>query len=216
MQRALFLDRDGTLIHPFHYPTRPEQMLLYEGLGPALQRLQDMGFLLILITNQSGLARGYFTRADLERMHDALCHKLAQLGVRLDDIYYCPHHPDGVVAELARECECRKPRPGLLLQAARKLSIDLSQSWCVGDILDDIEAGRRAGCRTVLVDLSTEQPPRLALRQPDFIARDTCHALRIIQEVEKLQPELNLLYRPHAWLQSPQRAEQPQTEITHG
>ncbi len=175
-----------------------------------------MGFLLVVITNQSGLARGYFSETDLQQMHNALQTELLGLGIQLSGIYYCPHHPDGVVPELATDCQCRKPRPGLLLQAARELHIDLEHSWFVGDILDDVEAGKLAGCRTVLVDLGTESAPEQAQRQPDFVARDTPHALRIVSAIEKLsssvdlfvsateinQSPVELFYQPPTWQQA--------------
>lgn len=178
---AIFLDRDGTLVHPRHYPSRPEQLVLYEGLGPELGALRHAGYRLVVVTNQSGLARGHFTPDDLARMHLHLRHELHNLGVRIDGIYHCPHHPDGVVTELAIDCDCRKPRPGMLKRAARDLDIDLGASWMVGDILDDIEAGKRAGCRTVLVDLGSETLPASSARQPDFVATTTAEALRIIR-----------------------------------
>jgi D-glycero-D-manno-heptose 1,7-bisphosphate phosphatase len=204
MRRALFLDRDGTLVHPFHYPSRPEHLRLYDSIGPELCSLQEMGFELVIITNQAGIARGYFTETDLQCMHDYLTAELALLGVRLSGIYHCPHHPDGVVPELAMRCSCRKPQPGMLLQAARDLEIDLQHSWFVGDILDDIEAGNRAGCHTVLVDLGSESLPTHPLRYPTFVAPDTRHALRTIRTVESLAPDLDLLYHPSSW--SPQQA----------
>lgn len=197
--RAIFLDRDGTLVHPRHYPSRPEHLRLYDGIGPELRALQRGGFHLVVITNQSGVARGYFTEAAVREMHEHLAGELALFGVRLDGIYYCPHHPDGVIPELSMRCDCRKPQPGMLLEAAADLAVDLGRSWFVGDILDDVEAGNRAGCRTILVDLDTEPIPRLQLRRPDFVARDTRHALRIIRAVERLGAAADLAYRPPRW-----------------
>lgn len=200
MKRStLFLDRDGTLVYPIHYPSCPEELRIYAGLGPALHNLQGLGFLLVLVTNQSGVARGYFTEADLDRMHAYLRDELREMDVRLDGVYYCPHHPEGIIPELAIACECRKPRPGLLLQAALELDIDLAHSWMVGDILDDVEAGNLAGCHTVLVDLDTEPPPDSPLRLPTFVARNTLHALNIIQASETMQPSIELSYQPLAW-----------------
>ena len=196
---AIFLDRDGTLVYPRHYPSRPEHLRLYDGIGAPLAALQRASFRLVVVTNQSGIARGYFTEADLAAMHAHLARMLAALGVRLDGIYHCPHHPDGVVAGLARRCDCRKPQPGMLLRAARELHLDLARSWLVGDILDDIEAGQRAGCRTVLVDLGTEPMPQSSLRAPDFVARDTRHALQIIAGFEGIAPLPDVAYRPAAW-----------------
>lgn len=196
---ALFLDRDGTLVYPRHYPSRPEELHLYNGVGAALKTFQEAGFRLIVVTNQAGIARGYFTGDDLQRMHTYLAGELAQSGVHLDAIYYCPHHPDGIIPELAIRCNCRKPQPGMLLRAAKDLELNLRRSWFVGDILDDIEAGNRAGCRTVLVDLGTEGRPEQQIRHPDFVARNTLHALRIISACEHLAPETELTYRPPNW-----------------
>lgn len=201
--RAIFLDRDGTLVHRRHYPSRPEDLRLYDGIGTRLRALQEMGFRLVVITNQSGVARGFFTRDDLERMHAHLRNDLARSGVRLDGIYYCPHHPDGVVPGLAVRCGCRKPRPGMLLRAAEELYLTLEASWLVGDILDDVEAGNRVGCRSVLVDLGTEAPPREPLRRPAFVAPDTIHALRIIQHAENTSGNsgdvVEMDYLPASW-----------------
>jgi D-glycero-D-manno-heptose 1,7-bisphosphate phosphatase len=197
--RAVFLDRDGTLVEARHYPSRPEELVLAAGAGEELRALQAAGFRLVVVTNQSGLARGYFTGADLERMHAHLRGMLAVFGVELDGIYACPHHPEGVVPELAIACDCRKPRPGLLLRAAADLDLDLPRSWLVGDILDDVEAGTRAGCRTVLVDLGTESPPLEDARRPEFVARDTPHALRLIRAAEGLGSSADAGYLPAGW-----------------
>lgn len=198
-ERAVFLDRDGTLVHPRHYPSRPEELCLYAGIEAELQRLQSAGFRLIVITNQGGLAHGYFTVADLDRMHAHLSEEFARLGVRLDGIYHCPHHPDGSIAELAIACNCRKPQPGMLLRGATDFDVDLQRSWFVGDILDDVEAGKRAGCGTILVDIGTESLPTAPIREPHFVARDTVHALRIIATFERLGPVADLSYLPSSW-----------------
>lgn len=198
-QRAVLLDRDGTLVHPRHYPSRPEDLRIYDGITRHLRDLQSAGFRLVVITNQAGIARGYFTEADLQHMHAYLRSELAKEGVRLDAIYYCPHHIQGVVKELARSCACRKPQPGMLLQAAIDLDLDLRRSWFVGDILDDVEAGNRAGCRTILVDLGTEPVPDQQVRTPHFVARDTRHALCMIKSIECLSQTTDFSYRPLNW-----------------
>jgi len=198
-ERALFLDRDGTLVHPRHYPARPEDLQLYDGIGPKLRLLQRAGFRLVVITNQSGLARGYFDANALQAMHDHLTRELAELDVQIHAIYFCPHHPDGTIAELAIDCDCRKPQPGLLLRAAADLALDLRRSWFIGDILDDVEAGNRAGCQTILVDLGSESPPSTSLRRPLAVARDTHHALAIIAAAEGVAPAADLGYLPPAW-----------------
>lgn len=148
---AVFLDRDGTLTEPRHYPSRPEHLVLARGIGPPLRGLHQRGVALVVVTNQSGLARGLFSAEDLESMHAHLRSQLTAQGVTLDAILHCPHHVDGVVPHLAVACTCRKPEPGLLLKAARDLELDLSSSWMVGDFASDVEAGRRAGCRTAWI-----------------------------------------------------------------
>jgi D-glycero-D-manno-heptose 1,7-bisphosphate phosphatase len=212
--RSLFLDRDGTLVHPRHYPSRPEDLCLYEGVGPALRRLQAAGFRLVVITNQSGIARGYFDEAALARMHTYLADQLARFDVRLDGVYHCPHHPQGTIPALAVACECRKPQPGMLLRAAADLAIDLRRSWFIGDILDDVEAGNRAGCQTILVDLGTESPPAQPARKPDYVARDTCHALEIVAALTRQGPPADLDYRPQSWLTGPEEAGRDDADAT--
>ncbi|MGD3112018.1 D-glycero-alpha-D-manno-heptose-1,7-bisphosphate 7-phosphatase [Streptomyces sp. YGL11-2] len=148
---AVFLDRDGTLTEPRHYPSRPEDLVLQPDVEPALYELQTQRRALVVITNQSGLARGLFSALDLDAMHRHLRRLLQKSGVVLDGIYACPHHSDGAVDGLSFRCGCRKPRPGLLHHAAEELGLDLSASWMVGDFDSDVEAGRQAGCRTALV-----------------------------------------------------------------
>lgn len=204
--RAIFLDRDGTLVHTRHFPTRPDELIVYTGVYGELRSFTDSGFQLVIATNQSGLARGYFDEAALTAMHEHLRALLADQGITLAGVYHCPHHPEGSVPHLAVACDCRKPAPGLLLRAARELGLSLKNSWFVGDILDDCEAGNRAGCRTILVDLGTEGPPESAIRRPTFVARDTVHALRLIQAVEGLGPAVECDYRPAGWAPLPSNA----------
>lgn len=200
---AVLLDRDGTLVEPRHYPSSPAELVLFPNLAPQLRQLRRAGFRLAVVTNQSGLARGYFTTADLARMHGYLREQLGREGVEIDGFFFCPHHPEGEIPELAVECACRKPEPGLLLEAAAELRLDLKRSWFIGDILDDVEAGNRAGCRTVLVDLGTEPAPESPLRTPHYVARNTEHALRIVRAVERLGPDVETGYLPDAWRKLP-------------
>jgi D-glycero-D-manno-heptose 1,7-bisphosphate phosphatase len=204
MKRALFLDRDGTLVEPRHYPSRPSDLILHAGIGPLLRIFQDAGWELVVITNQSGLARGLFTEDDLEQMHAWLREMLGEWGVELNSIQFCPHHIEGVIPHLAVACDCRKPAPGMLLSAAREREIDLARSWMIGDILDDIEAGHRAGCRTALVDLGTESLPESDIRWPDLVSRTTAEALEQIAIVEGLQEHQSTQtgYQPARWSQT--------------
>jgi len=167
MTPAVFLDKDGTLIEDVPYNVNPERVRLCPGALAGVQKLHAAGYALIVITNQSGVARGYFPEAALMPLEQ---HLRALLGVPLTGFYYCPHHPDGTVADYAIACDCRKPEPGLLLRAAAAHGLDLSRSWLIGDILNDIEAAHRAGCRAVLIDNGNETEWVLTpSRSPDHI-----------------------------------------------
>ncbi len=145
MRKAALIDRDGVLNEDRAYVHRIEDFQFIPGAIAALQRLQQAGFLLVLITNQSGIARGLFTEADYHRLDRYIREQLSQSGVSLDSVQYCPHLPDAAVGQYRRDCECRKPRPGMILEAAALLNIDLAQSFLVGDRASDIDAGRAAG-----------------------------------------------------------------------
>lgn len=180
-QRAVFLDKDGTLIEDIPYNVDPGLIRLGAGAAEGLPRLVAAGFRLIVISNQSGVARGRFAEEALGAVGDRLRDLLAELEVTLTGFHYCPHHPEGTVPRYAVACRCRKPQPGLILEAARAHGVALESSWFVGDILDDVEAGRRAGCRTVLIDNGNETEWRSSpLRRPDFMAADLAQAARLI------------------------------------
>ena len=169
--RAVFIDRDGTLLEHYDYLTDPSQVELLPRSAAALRLLRDRGFLLVMITNQSAVARGMLSEAKLQDIHTHLKGLLAKEGAYLDEIYYCPYHPEGSVVKYRRESELRKPAPGMLHRAAEELDIDLSQSWAVGDDDRDVQAGQAAGCRTILL----EQRGRSELvhrgkSKPDFTA----------------------------------------------
>ncbi|MFD9359801.1 D-glycero-alpha-D-manno-heptose-1,7-bisphosphate 7-phosphatase [Streptomyces sp. NPDC060031] len=158
----MFLDRDGTLTEPRHYPAHPDELVLQPDIGAPLRALQNEGYALVVVTNQSGLARGLLDTAILDAMHDRLRGLLDRHGVHLDGIYACSHHPDGTVHHYRKVCACRKPAPGMLYQAAHDLDLDLTRSWTVGDSACDIGAGHRAGTRTVLVgSRSSDAVPHL-------------------------------------------------------
>jgi histidinol-phosphate phosphatase family protein len=156
MKAAVFLDKDGTLVHDVPYNIDPALIRLRPDAGFALHCLQDAGYALVLVSNQPGVAHGIFSESQLIPVWRHLEQALEACGVWLHAVYYCPHHPAGRVARYAHVCECRKPQPGLLQRAAAEHGFDLAASWMVGDILDDIEAGNRAGCRTVLLDVGCE------------------------------------------------------------
>jgi D-glycero-D-manno-heptose 1,7-bisphosphate phosphatase len=150
-RRAVFLDRDGTINVEKEYLSRPEDFEFLPGVPEALKRLKDAGFFLIVVTNQSGVARGYFTLAEVEALHRCIQKRLRAFGTEIDGFFVCPHHPDLGVGEYRKRCACRKGEPGLLLQAAVDFGIDLSRSYMIGDKPADMEAGTRAGCRPILV-----------------------------------------------------------------
>jgi len=180
-KRAVFLDKDGTLVVDIPYNVDPAQVRLTAGAGVGLCRLRDAGYLLAVITNQSGVALGYFSESALGAVEKEVRRLLSGFGVVLSGFYYCPHHPEGSAPGYNVPCECRKPRPGLILKAAADLGIDLAGSWLVGDILDDVEAGRRAGCRTVLIDNGNETEwVRGANREPHRVATGLSDAADLI------------------------------------
>ena len=149
LKRAVFLDRDGTINEESGYLFRIEDCRFIPGAIEALTQLNRAGFLVVIVTNQSGIARGYYTEEDLKQLHLYMESEIALAGGRVDGWYYCPHHPDYTSDPTA--CDCRKPLPGMLQIAADDLGIDLGSSWMIGDKIADIKAGRAAGCHTILV-----------------------------------------------------------------
>jgi D-glycero-D-manno-heptose 1,7-bisphosphate phosphatase len=179
---AVFIDKDGTLVHDVPYNVDPERLELRADAGRALRALQEAGYALILVTNQAGVALGRFPESALPPLWSAIAGQLEEEGVELTAVYYCPHHPAGAGA-YAQHCDCRKPQDGLLRRAALAHDIDLARSWMIGDILDDVEAGHRAGCRSVLLDVQSETEWQLTpMRTPDYIAPDLTTASRLIAE----------------------------------
>lgn len=186
---AVFLDKDGTLIEDLPYNVDPALIQLAPGAAAGLPLLQARGYPLIVITNQSGVARGYFPEAALASVEDRLRQLFQELGVLLAGFYYCPHHPDGVISEYRINCDCRKPASGLLLRAAQEHGVALESSWLIGDILHDIEAGRRVGCRTVLIDNGNETEWQLSpARSPHYRVADLEAAARTITGVDNPLP----------------------------
>ncbi len=149
--RAVFLDRDGTINVEKGYVHKIEDFEFIPGAPEAIGMLKDAGFLVIVVTNQSGVARGYYPIEAVHRLHRHMDDELAKLGVAVDAYYVCPHHPAGEEEEYSKVCVCRKPLPGMLMEAARDFSIDLKSSYMIGDHLSDVEAGLKAGCRPLFV-----------------------------------------------------------------
>jgi D-glycero-D-manno-heptose 1,7-bisphosphate phosphatase len=151
LKPAVFLDRDGVVIEDSHYLGDRDRVRLLPGAAEAVAELNRAGRPVVVVTNQSGVARGLFSEADVHAVHAHLAELLLESGAKIDAFHFCPHHPEADVAAFRVECECRKPKPGMLLRAAAELGLDLAASWLVGDRVTDLEAGAAVGCRTVLV-----------------------------------------------------------------
>lgn len=173
MNKAIFLDRDGTLNIDYGYVHEIDQFHFIEGSIEALQQLKQMGYLLVLVTNQSGIARGYFSEQQFLQLTEWMDWSLADRGVDLDGIYYCPHHPDGI-GEFKQDCDCRKPKAGMLNQAIKELKIDSARSIMIGDKMEDMIAGKSAGIKTNILVRSgkpiSEDGEKLADHVIDSIA----------------------------------------------
>ncbi|MCD6452453.1 MAG: D-glycero-beta-D-manno-heptose 1,7-bisphosphate 7-phosphatase [Acidobacteria bacterium] len=181
--KAVFLDRDGTINEEVGFIDDPEKLKLIPKAGEALKKLKDAGFLLVVVTNQSGIARGYITEEKLKEVHKRLRKLLSSYGVVLDGIYYCPHHPEGL-PPYRENCPCRKPAPGMILKAKEELGINISSSFVVGDKPEDIELGKKLGMKTVLVLTGFGKGSRKKLEDkgilPDFVAEDVGEAVEFI------------------------------------
>jgi D-glycero-D-manno-heptose 1,7-bisphosphate phosphatase len=156
MEAAVFLDKDGTLIPDIPFNTDPDLIDINENSAEGLMSLYKRGYKLIVVSNQSGIACGYFPEEAMIAVENKLRCLLQDKGIILTGYYFCPHYVNGIIDEYAVDCYCRKPLPGMLLHAAGVNDIDLSESWMIGDILNDVEAGNRAGCKTILIDNGNE------------------------------------------------------------
>ncbi len=185
MKRAIFLDRDGVINEDVNYLSASDQLQLIPGAAAAIARLNNAGLPVIVITNQAGVARGYYPEAQIEVVHMALSYRLAQAGAYIDRYYYCPHHPAEGLPPYRVDCNCRKPKPGLLLQAAEDFDLDLKHCFVIGDNHSDIALSQSTGCRTVLV--LTGHGARVWREwcedfQPDHVAPDLSAAVAWISE----------------------------------
>ena len=175
-QRAIFLDRDGTINKYVGFLRDIDDFTLEDGVTKAIKKMNELGYLVIVVTNQPVIARGEVTFDELRQIHQKMQVLLGKEGAYLDGIYVCPHHPDsgfpGEIKELKIECDCRKPKPGMLLQAAKDFNIDLENSWMVGDSQNDILAGQNAGCHTCLVNNTADYVQDLTFKSVyDFIEK---------------------------------------------
>jgi D,D-heptose 1,7-bisphosphate phosphatase len=188
MNKAVFIDKDGTLIKNVSYNVNVDLIEFEPFAFEALKLLQRVGYLLVIVTNQPGIAFEYFTEKELGNVHTHIRNALQQKGIILNGFYFCPHHISGKLQAYAIACNCRKPKPGLLLKAADDMNIDLENSWMIGDILNDVEAGNKAGCKTILINNNNETEWQLnELRKPGFLVDNWLHASRIIAAEKNIQ-----------------------------
>lgn len=190
LRRAIFLDRDGTINHDPGFVHRVEDLKLLPGAVEGLRRMAAAGFRLVIVTNQSGVARGLFTEDQMHAFNAALVHRLADEGVTIDAVYCCPFHREATVAAYRQDSPLRKPNPGMLLQAAAEHGLGLDASWSVGDKRSDVAAGRAAGCRTILLrsgaaGRDSDSPPV----EPDFVADDLTAAAEIVECLTEDTPD---------------------------
>lgn len=185
MKKAVFIDRDGTISFEVGYVNHPSRYSVFPYSAEAVRLLNENGWLAILVTNQAGVARGYFEEKLIHEVHDILESELAKGGAQLDAIYYCPHHPSTGEAPYRKDCDCRKPKPGMIEKAAKKFDIDLSQSWMVGDRYGDVEFARNVGVNAAFV-LSGyglgewEYQRKMWKHKPDLVAENLLEAVKAI------------------------------------
>ena len=212
--KAIFFDRDDTLIEDPGYISNPEQVKLLTGVPRALIELKALGYKLVVVTNQSAVARGIITEKVLGDIHKRLEQLLAEENAFLDGIYYCPYHPKGVVKKYRQESEFRKPNPGMLLKAAEEMDLDLDQSWCVGNSSSDIEAGLRAGCKTILIDLpSRQQQLKPGEPRPDYKAVNIKEVVNIVKKYHRSSIEAEAETQPEP-VEEAEPVEQETEQIT--
>jgi D,D-heptose 1,7-bisphosphate phosphatase len=195
--KAIFLDRDDTLIEDPGYINNPDQVKLLDGVDKALIEFRAMGYKLIVVSNQSAVARGMVSEQALDEIHNRLKQMLAEKGAPLDRIYYCPYHPDGVIEKYRKESDWRKPKPGMLLAAADELDIDLGQSWMIGNSSRDIQAGLQAGCKTILINHPSHYKlHKLGEPNPDYGAVNIKEAVNIIKKHHRSTGESPIQNQP--------------------
>ncbi|OHB48395.1 MAG: hypothetical protein A2Y10_09750 [Planctomycetes bacterium GWF2_41_51] len=192
--KAIFLDRDDTIIEDSGYISSADKVKLLPTAAPALVELRKMGFKLIVVSNQSGIARGLFTEQSLAQVHERLKLLLAEHNAYLDRIYYCPYHPDGAIPKYRKDSDWRKPKPGMLLAASKEMKIDLANSWMIGNDYRDIAAGKTAGCKTILVKSYTNPiTKKSADPDPDFEAINLREAVNIVKRENVPKPVIKLV-----------------------
>lgn len=186
--RAVFLDKDGTLIPDVPYNVNPDLIKVEPETIEGIRLLRQNGFLLIVVSNQSGIAKGLFREEELTKVWERISSILGEHQLSIDAFYYCPHLPEAAIEKYSLHCDCRKPSPGLIYKAAQEFDIDLTRSWMVGDILNDVEAGNRAGCRTILIDNGNETEWLMSdWRKPSGVATNIQEAAFLILQSENYE-----------------------------
>jgi len=190
MKNAVFIDRDGVITkEPPYYAHRIDQLELIPKSAEAIRLLNESGFKVIIVSNQSGVARGYYQEKDIEIYNGAMEKKLEEENAYIDAIYYCPHYSKAIIEKYKIDCECRKPKPGMLKRAKKDLDLDLKQSFLIGDKMSDIEAGYRAGCKTILVLTGQGNGELKKISEmnikPNYISKDLYTAIQIIKRNNK-------------------------------
>jgi D-glycero-D-manno-heptose 1,7-bisphosphate phosphatase len=187
MHRAVFLDRDGVINQdPPHYAHRIDQLEIIPHVAEAIRLLNEADFKVIVVSNQSGIAKGYYQEEDAIRFNEAIRSRLHEEGALIDAFYFCPHHPEAENALYRVRCNCRKPSPGLLIQAAKDFDIDLTRSYMIGDKISDIKAGESAGCMSILVltGHGKAEAGNLNLNAHDIIVPDLFEGVKKILSIE--------------------------------
>ncbi len=179
--KAVFLDRDGTIIEDRNYVYRIEDFIPLKNSVEGLKMLMNLGYLLVVISNQSGIARGYFSEAHLHQFFSFFSDFFSSHGIYFSGVYYCPHHPEGNIRQYSMECKCRKPHTGLFRQAIEDLEIDPKASFTIGDSMRDIIAGNRSGTKTILITKRAIHKNDSLIAKPDFTAADLLEAAVLIK-----------------------------------
>ncbi|MBA7580703.1 D-glycero-alpha-D-manno-heptose-1,7-bisphosphate 7-phosphatase [subsurface metagenome] len=190
MNKAVFLDRDGVITkEPPYYAYKIDQLVLIPKSAEAIRLLNKNGVKVIVVSNQSGVARGYYQEKDIKIYNDEMQKKLEEKNAYIDAIYYCPHYPEATIKKYRIDCDCRKPKPGMLKRAERDLNLDLKCSFLIGDKTSDIEAGYRAGCKTILVltGQGNDELKKISKMdiKPNYISKDLFTAIQIIKRSNK-------------------------------
>ena len=186
MKKAVFLDRDGTIIHELDNMRLSDlpRMRFFQKAAESIKILNKLGFLVIVVTNQPVVSRGWATEKEVDRIHAVLIQRLAKKGAKIDAVYFCPHHPNADIPKYRKHCRCRKPNLGMIIKAVKRFNIDLKKSFLVGDRTADIAAGNRAGLKMILVKTGYAGKDGKHEGKPDFTARNLKEAVEMIKNLE--------------------------------